>query len=95
MKKIAKKLKKSDNIAVFVHTNPDGDAVGSIVAFSTALKNMGKNVDVKLFGTIDGLKEFTARLSGHNEENIILEIDGKEKSFPKNKISSIRLTVEF
>jgi len=58
-------------------------------------KCMGKNVDVKLFGTIDGLKEFTARLSGHNEENIILEIDGKEKSFPKNKISSIRLTVEF
>ncbi|MBE5812830.1 MAG: bifunctional oligoribonuclease/PAP phosphatase NrnA [Clostridiales bacterium] len=46
MKKIAKKFKKSDNIAVFVHTNPDGDAVGSIVAFSTALKNMGKNVDV-------------------------------------------------
>ena len=45
MKKIAKKLKKSDNIAVFVHANPDGDAIGSIVAFSTALKNMGKKVD--------------------------------------------------
>ena len=46
MKKIAKKLKKSDNIVVFVHANPDGDAIGSIVAFSTALKNMGKKVDV-------------------------------------------------
>lgn len=46
MKKIAKKLKKSDNIAVFVHENPDGDAIGSIVAFSTALKNIGKKVDV-------------------------------------------------
>lgn len=46
MKKISKKLKKSDNIVVFVHANPDGDAIGSIIAFSVALKNMGKNVDV-------------------------------------------------
>lgn len=55
----------------------------------------GKNVDVKLFASVDGLKEFTAKLSGHDEENVILEIDGNEKAFPKNKISSIRLTVEF
>lgn len=46
MKKIAKKIKKSDNIAVFVHANPDGDAIGSIVAFSSALINIGKKVDV-------------------------------------------------
>ena len=58
-------------------------------------KCMGKNVDVKLFGAIDGVKEFTAKLKGNNEENVILEIDGNEKVFPKNKISSIRLTVEF
>jgi len=45
MKKIAKKLKKSDNIAVFVHANPDGDAIGSLIAFSTALKNIGKKVE--------------------------------------------------
>ena len=56
---------------------------------------MGKNVDVKLFAAIDGLKEFTAKLTGHEEENVKLEIDGNEMAFPKNKISSIRLTVEF
>ena len=54
-----------------------------------------KNVDVKLFAAIGGLKEFTAKLIGHNEENVILEINGNEQEFPKNKISSIRLTVEF
>ena len=58
-------------------------------------KCQGKNVDVKLFAAIDGLKEFTAKLIGHDEENIKLEIEGNEKSFPKNKISSVRLTVEF
>ena len=42
MKKIAKKLKKSDNIAVFVHANPDGDAIGSIIAFSTAFYSFNR-----------------------------------------------------
>ena len=58
-------------------------------------KCAGKNVDVKLFAAIDGLKEITAKLIGHTEENVILEVDGNETEFPKNKISSIRLTVEF
>lgn len=58
-------------------------------------KCMGKNVDVKLFAAIDGMKEFTAKLAGHDGENVKLETDGSEMSLPKNKISSIRLTVEF
>ena len=58
-------------------------------------KCKGKNVDVKLFAAVDGQKEFAAKLIGHDEENVILEINGNEKVFPKNKISSIRLAVEF
>ena len=58
-------------------------------------KCQGKNVDVKLFASFDGMKEFTAKLIHHTQECVILEIDGNEKEFPKNKISSIRLTVEF
>ncbi len=58
-------------------------------------KCMGKNVDVKLFAAMDGQKEFTAKLIGHDGENVKLETDGSEMSLPKNKISSIRLTVEF
>ena len=58
-------------------------------------KCAGKNVDVKLFGSVDGVKEFTAELIGHTEESVIFKLDGEEKEFLKNKISSIRLTVEF
>lgn len=58
-------------------------------------KCMGKNVDVKLFAAMDGTKEFTAKLTGYDEENVKLETDGREMSLPKNKISSLRLTVEF
>lgn len=58
-------------------------------------KCQGMKVDVKLFGVIDGFKEFTAILLGHDSENVKFEIEGNEKAFPKNKISSIKLTVEF
>ncbi len=55
----------------------------------------GKNVDVKLFAAVDGVKEFTAKLVSKTGETINFEKDGSELSLPENKISSIRLTVEF
>lgn len=58
-------------------------------------KCMGKNVDVKLFANLDGVKEFTAKLIGFDGENVTLEKDGSEVTLPFNKISSLRLTVEF
>ena len=58
-------------------------------------KCMGKNVDVKLFATLDGVKEFTAKLTGFDGENVTMEKDGSEITLPFNKISSLRLTVEF
>ncbi len=56
---------------------------------------MGKNVDVKLFAALDGVKEFTAKLIGFDGENVTFETDGSEITLPNNKISSLRLTVEF
>lgn len=58
-------------------------------------KCMGKNVDVKLFAPIDGVKEFTAALSGFDGTNVTLDYDGETKEIPFQKISSIRLSVEF
>ena len=58
-------------------------------------KCMGKNVDVKLFATLDGVKEFTAKLIGFDGENVTMEKDGSEETLPFDKISSLRLTVEF
>jgi phosphoesterase RecJ-like protein len=40
---IAQKLNESKNVAVFCHVRPDGDALGSGLALTTALKNAGKN----------------------------------------------------
>ncbi len=41
---IIKKINKANDIAVYCHTNPDGDALGSMLALYIALKNKGKTV---------------------------------------------------
>ena len=42
MDQIAERLKAADDILVTTHTNPDGDALGSLVALGSALKSLGK-----------------------------------------------------
>ncbi len=39
-------IKKAKNIAIMAHEAPDGDAIGSSLAFVLALRNMGKNAFV-------------------------------------------------
>ena len=48
LKKIAKKLKKAQNIAIFSHLNPDGDALGSAFAMKYVLESIGKHVTIYL-----------------------------------------------
>ncbi len=47
-KEIAKKIKEAKKIAIFNHTHPDGDALGSAYALKLALIGMGKQADVFL-----------------------------------------------
>ena len=48
LKKIAKRLKKAEHIAIFTHLNPDGDALGSSFAVKYALESIGKKATVYL-----------------------------------------------
>lgn len=41
---IAKQISRASDIALYAHTNPDGDALGSMLALYVLLKNKGKNV---------------------------------------------------
>lgn len=43
-KEVAEQLNNAQNIAVFCHVRPDGDAIGSGLALTVALENMGKKV---------------------------------------------------
>ena len=48
LKKIAKKLKRAQTIAIFSHLNPDGDALGSAFAMKYVLESIGKQATIYL-----------------------------------------------
>ena len=48
LKKIAKRLKRANHIAIFTHLNPDGDALGSSFAMKYTLEAIGKRVTIYL-----------------------------------------------
>lgn len=43
---ILEEIKKANTIVVLAHENPDGDAIGSVLAMGLALKSLGKNPDM-------------------------------------------------
>ena len=51
-------LKNAENILVVSHSQPDGDAIGSTIALSTALLSMGKQVTVYNTGPIPAIFRF-------------------------------------
>lgn len=42
--KVSKMICDAKDIAIYCHTNPDGDAIGSMLALFSAIKGRGKNV---------------------------------------------------
>ncbi|MHB1253996.1 MAG: DHH family phosphoesterase [Candidatus Humimicrobiaceae bacterium] len=44
--KIADILKNNNNFVIFTHSYPDGDAIGSSIAFYKLLLNLGKKADM-------------------------------------------------
>ena len=43
---IKEEIEKANSIVLLTHENPDGDAIGSTLAFYLALKQLGKEVDI-------------------------------------------------
>lgn len=43
---ILDEIKKAEKIVILAHEGPDGDAIGSSLAFAFALESLGKNADV-------------------------------------------------
>ena len=43
---IKDKIENAESIVIFTHEKPDGDAIGSSLAFYIAMKKLEKNVDV-------------------------------------------------
>ena len=51
--KIIPKLKKAENVGIFTHINPDGDAMGSAFSLKAVLEHMGKSAKVFYSGAVE------------------------------------------
>ncbi len=56
---------------------------------------IGREVDVKLYSAIDGMKEFTARLLSYENETIKFLMGEKEIEVPKSKTAYVKLSFKF
>jgi bifunctional oligoribonuclease and PAP phosphatase NrnA len=55
---VADALRADERFIVTTHENPDGDALGSLVAMTLALRELGKDVTMYLFGEVPIPKEY-------------------------------------
>ncbi len=55
------------------------------------LRSIGKRVDVKLYKSLDGLKEFEAELKSFDEGVFVFALEDKDITINEKDISSLRL----
>ena len=102
---ILKEIEKADSFVITAHDHPDGDAIGSCLAFATVLKNMGKtNIDV-LFKEYPAAFEMLPNIdlvkveASQNEYDMVIVLDCPElKRVHKDYhqyFESAKVTVEF
>ena len=80
---VAEALRGHDRFIVTTHENPDGDALGSLVAMTLALRELGKDVTMYLFGEVPIPKEyefmqFAGLVRGPNpdsSEDVVVALD--------------------
>lgn len=60
------------------------------------VKYKGRDVEIKLYKAIDGVKQFEGELVGLDEENnIVVIINNEEMKFNRKDIAIIRLAIKF
>lgn len=59
------------------------------------VRSVGKAVEVKLYKTVDGQKEFVGKLIAYDEETVTIEIEKKTVTWNRSDIGMIRLAVIF
>ncbi len=59
------------------------------------IKYKGRDVEVKLFKAIDGVKQFEGALVGLSDGKVVIDTADGELSFDKKEVASTRLAVKF
>jgi phosphoesterase RecJ-like protein len=88
LRKIADAIRSHDRFVVTTHENPDGDALGSLVATTLALRELGKDAVMYLFGEIPlpreyrfmALDDLVRTLPGDVSERVLVAVDAANES---------------
>lgn len=59
------------------------------------LRELGKEVELKLYKPMEGVKDFEGVLKSFDGENITIETEDKDEFFTKKEIANIRLKIDF
>jgi phosphoesterase RecJ-like protein len=93
---VAAAIRGHDRFLVTTHENPDGDALGSLLAMKLALRELGKDAEMYLFGEVPIPKEyqfmeFAGILRGPNPapgDRVVLAVDAanERRLGPENEL---------
>ena len=82
MESIISQLKKSKHVLIASHENPDGDAIGSLLATGLALQSIGKQTSLYNISKIPAVYRFLPKVNaivkkiediGHYDTAVILD----------------------
>jgi bifunctional oligoribonuclease and PAP phosphatase NrnA len=88
LRKIADAIRSHDRFVVTTHENPDGDALGSLVALTLALRELGKDAVMYLFGEVPlpreyrfmALDDLVRTLPDDVSERVLVAVDAANES---------------
>lgn len=59
------------------------------------VRSIGKEVEIRLYKPLDHEKEYTGILKAFDKAQVTIEIEGEDKTIPKEQIALIRLAFTF
>jgi len=88
LRKVADAIRSHDRFVVTTHENPDGDALGSLVAMTLALRELGKDAVMYLFGEVPlpreyrfmALGDLVRTLPDDVSERVLVAVDAANES---------------
>ncbi len=94
---LSSKLDEEDPIAVSYYLEVSSPGLDRPLKTDKDLKrNLGKEVEVKLYEPIEGKKNIEGTLEDFTEDEILLKVDeDKIKNLNRSKIASIKLAIKF
>ena len=59
------------------------------------VQSMGEEIEIKTYKPIDNCKEFVGILKGYNNGDVTIETEDGDRTFVKDDIAGVRLTIDF